>query len=397
MKYSITRQLLIGAACSGTGLLTAPALAQSYQVTDLGTVGGYMSRAWGVNNLNHAVGTSFTANANMHGFSWAQGINDILPVPGDLQGEAFGVNQAETVVGMNYDMGQEVMNGYISNGGVVTPLGQIGARAINNLGEVVGYVSINSASFGGWVDHAARWSNGVITDVGSLGGDFSYLFGINDQSQAVGYSFLSGNLRTHAALYKAGTWTDLGTLGGNNSGAYAISNSGFVVGHSDTAAGAPHAFRYVVDGSGAVLSRLDLGELGGGWSYAYAVNEAGTVVGTSYDHAFIYTGGQMVDLNSLIAANAGWILNTATGINDQGTIVGAGMYHGIPHAYMMMPQTQTCADLTGDHIVDLSDLAAILASYGCTGTCVGDFDGNHVVDLGDLTMLLAQYGTNCGG
>lgn len=59
---------------------------------------------------------------------------------------------------------------------------------------------------------------------------------------------------------------------------------------------------------------------------------------------------------------------------------------------------QPCpGDLNGDRVVDLSDLAGLLANYGCTGSgCVADFDGNGAVDLGDLSLLLSKFGTQCG-
>jgi hypothetical protein len=54
-------------------------------------------------------------------------------------------------------------------------------------------------------------------------------------------------------------------------------------------------------------------------------------------------------------------------------------------------------DGDGDGDVDLSDLAALLAAYGC---CAGDpeynpdadFDQDGCVDLSDLAELLAHYG-----
>ena len=50
-------------------------------------------------------------------------------------------------------------------------------------------------------------------------------------------------------------------------------------------------------------------------------------------------------------------------------------------------------DLDGDGDVDLTDLAELLSSYGCTGGgCVGDLDGDGDTDLADLSLLLASYG-----
>ena len=53
-------------------------------------------------------------------------------------------------------------------------------------------------------------------------------------------------------------------------------------------------------------------------------------------------------------------------------------------------------DLDGDGCVDLNDLAALLANYGCTTGCVADLDGDGDVDLSDLAVLLANYGGGCG-
>lgn len=54
-------------------------------------------------------------------------------------------------------------------------------------------------------------------------------------------------------------------------------------------------------------------------------------------------------------------------------------------------------DLNGDCVVDLSDLAGLLANYGATGVPPesGDIDRSGVVDLGDLAQLLANFGLHC--
>ena len=108
--------------------------------------------------------------------------------------------------------------------------------------------------------------------------------------------------------------TDLGTLGGQYSFAYAINENGVVTGDSYLASGQVSAFRY-----GTAMTSM--GQLGGGFSYSGGINNSGTVVGYSVTsssefHAFLNAGTQIRDLGIPTR------LNVATGINDNNTIIG---------------------------------------------------------------------------
>ena len=80
---------------------------------------------------------------------------------------------------------------------------------INSAGQVAGYSSAGTTT------HAARFTNGLVEDLGTIpGGDRSTGVGINDLGHVVGdseYSVNGGSIR-HAALFKDGTVTDLGFL-----------------------------------------------------------------------------------------------------------------------------------------------------------------------------------------
>lgn len=53
-------------------------------------------------------------------------------------------------------------------------------------------------------------------------------------------------------------------------------------------------------------------------------------------------------------------------------------------------------DLNGDRVVDLHDLALLLAEFGCNGTsCLSDIDGSGGTELSDLTLLLSDFGQSC--
>jgi probable HAF family extracellular repeat protein len=91
-----------------------------------------------------------------------------------------------------------------------------------------------------------------------------------------------------------------------------------------------HAFLY----TGGVMT--DLGTLPGGTdSIAQGINSQGQVVGTAdpgaggIGGAFLWTAQSgMVELNTVLPANSGWILTDATGINDSGQITGIGSHNG---------------------------------------------------------------------
>ena len=131
---------------------------------------------------------------------------------------------------------------------------------------------------------------------------------------------------------------DIGTLGGSSSSASAINNSGTVIGQSDTP-GYRHAFSY----SNGIMS--DIGTLKGYYqSAALGINTAGDIVGDAYTYgndqrAFLYTNNKMLDLTSLVQFNNGWNLQYATSINDNGWIIGYGIYNKQQHAFFVASRT----------------------------------------------------------
>lgn len=61
------------------------------------------------------------------------------------------------------------------------------------------------------------------------------------------------------------------------------------------------------------------------------------MTGNEYNHAYIFSDGKIMDLNSLIDPASGWNLELATDINDNGQIVGTGIVGGMHHAYLLTP------------------------------------------------------------
>src|SRR5271165_449324 len=101
-------------------------------------------------------------------------------------------------------------------------------RSIANLFRVSGFVLALAllAGPGRAQEHPAMQqqpaapAHYAVVDLGTLGGTFGLAFGINDRGQAGGFANLSGDKAQHAFVYANGVMTDLGTLGGPNSASY---------------------------------------------------------------------------------------------------------------------------------------------------------------------------------
>jgi probable HAF family extracellular repeat protein len=89
----------------------------------------------------------------------------------------------------------------------------------------------------------------------------------------------------------------------------------------------------------------DLGSISGfTHSSAADINNAGQIVGEVFSgggsrpHAFVYTDGSMLDLNTLIDPTSGWLLLGAMSINDSGQIASHGLGPtGTGRAFLLTP------------------------------------------------------------
>jgi len=279
----------------------------TYKLIEIGTFGGPSSSVAGpgvklVNDRGTGIGGADTPTSDspdcffgdcfiQHGFTWQNGvITDVGALPGVNSSFPNEINDRGVIVG-------------VSENGLIDPL--VGGPEIN----------------------AVVWKDGQIVNLGTLGGNQSFGFSINNRDQAVGvalnaipdpFSLFGLGTQTRAFLWQHGVMQDLGTLPGDTmSMAYAINFFGQVIGTSGSSTMEPEF-------NGTQYNGV---EYGGVMSLE--------VVG----HPFLWTQRDgMKDLNTLIPSTSGWVLNTATGINAWGQIVGSGVHNGETHGFLLTPR-----------------------------------------------------------
>lgn len=156
----------------GVGGSTGGFLYGNGSVTELPTLGGPRSVAFGINDQGWIVGVSEDSRQQAKGFIYKNGVmsqlEDLYPNRYDATSYPKAINNSGVIVGSSN--GSAV---YWNSAGVVTPLtnsfGGIGvnAEAINDAGQIVGYANYATPSP---IHGAFIWENGVMTDLGNLGG-----------------------------------------------------------------------------------------------------------------------------------------------------------------------------------------------------------------------------------
>ena len=341
---------------------TVSASAQTYTVTDLGTLkADNESSGFWINNHGDVVGCSDKQSiygypctglvAGQHAFVWTSsgGMKDLGTLSGANVSGAVGINDSGIVVGYSNIKGQPSTNFAAvewSSKGTISELGALSggessaAFEINSAGEISG----DSFLWSGNV-MATSWANKKIKNLGSLArAIFTAGLDINDDGEIVGESVFTYGppFQSHAFLWNGSKMKDLGTLwGGISSVANAINSSGIIVGESDgrLTDGNWRAVKWDADGKIHDLGRLK----GGSYSMAFGVNDSNVVVGyantaTNVPHAMVWTEAKgMKDLNELISSGSGWTLINANAINNVGQITGYGSKNGHNHAFLLTP------------------------------------------------------------
>jgi probable HAF family extracellular repeat protein len=249
----------------------------------------------------------------------------------------------------------------------VTDLGTLGGTfsfgvGINNKGWVAGFSTLP----GDLNQHAFVWRNGKITDLGTLGGPnsapsfspFSERGDVGVEAETStpdpnGENFCGSIMICPPVLWHNGAFTVLPTLGGNNGVANQVNNRGQVAGLAETTILPPPCLPGIAEPvvwDNGVIEDLYMfpGDLVG---VALAINDSSAAVGfsatcTSF-HALLWRNGTVTDLGNL----GGIAANVAIAINNGSEIAGASDLPGdaANHAFLWQKGIMTdLGTLPGD-------------------------------------------------
>jgi probable HAF family extracellular repeat protein len=282
-----------GAGFSETGALDPltgfpeahAAMSHDGRLIDLGTLGGNQSFASGINDRGQVSGIASNTTPD--------------PLAAGFAGPYPSATQWRAVIwqdGRVHDLG--TLGGPDSSGGLLDARGDVAGQSFTD--------TTANPTTGIPTVHPFLWRNGVMHDLGSLGGTLGFTMWMNNHGQVVGGASLAGDNAFHPFLWDGHRLIDLGTLGGDFGFAAWVNDSGTVVGQADLPGGqASHGFVWSHGAMRDLPPTAD--DL---CSVANAINARGQAVGAEgvcfgeNQNAMLWENGSNLDLNTLVGPSA---------------------------------------------------------------------------------------------
>jgi uncharacterized membrane protein len=281
------------------------------------------------------------------------------------------------------------------------------ATGISSNGLIAGYCATEPDTIFGAPTRAAFWREGVLTDIGTLGGDVASAAAVNSDGVVTGYSNEPG-----IQAVRAFRWTEKGGIqalprlqDGFVTMAYDVNEDGVIAG------GAEGIFE---DGYGRAAAYWDAtGEIHTLPLYypavpgipqvadAVAINNLGQMVGSEMEldpfqlHAMLWQDGQGYPLKDyVIDLPDGLQMSNAYDINDRGEIL-AWAFDQNAVQFVAILLTPRCeADLNGDGILDLFDFLEYVNAFNA-GHDAAECDGEGGLTLFDFLCYVNAFNAGC--
>jgi probable HAF family extracellular repeat protein len=244
---------------------------------DLGSLGGFTAAALALNRSDQVVGFSdLPGGLGSHAFLFSGGVmHDLGTLPGGTFSTAYGITQDGRIAGAS-DNAENAFHAVVwAHGSIrdLNPPGYSESWAFGISGRaIVGRALTATAPF---AFQAVLFRNGA-HDLGTLGGANSEADAVNRHGQIVGWSERRRGPR-HAFLWQNGVMHDLGSLGGASFAA-GISGTGEVVGWFQSRAG-DQACIWYPNGHMRNLNALIPERSGWVLQQAFGVNGHGQITG----------------------------------------------------------------------------------------------------------------------
>ncbi len=344
--------ITVGTIAIGLGSVKPVSAASLYAIT------GLDFRPSDINDSAQVVGQNYL---------WQNGNTiDLNTLPGANNSNLFAraINNNGAIVGGASVSATTGQAAFISDGNTISDLPitvcnnstfcSASVEDINDSGTVA--ISYQSRGF-------IQQGDGTTTQVLSARGIFN--IAINNRSQVVASAAFTGGssvgLIGQAPLVAAAEPESFYRL--TRSRANDINDAGAIVGSGLVSTALSDSALEATLWTNPSTRGVSLGTLGGENSEAFGINNSQQIVGfstlldNSIRHAFLWEGGELIDLNSLIDPSIGWELTSAFEINNNGDIIGIGNFNGEQRGFVAkaVPEPTSVLGVLGLGLFGLSN------------------------------------------